>query len=310
VKQSPLSEATRAIARESKAGGVRHDRLRVEPFFDSLTSNVTYLVYDDDTRVGVVIDTLTDFDLRAARTSNESSTRVARVVDRLDIDLQYALETHVHADHLTALPFFADYFGARSVIGAGVGAVQTRFRDFFGLGADFPVDGSQFDVLVTGGDILSAGPLRIEILDTPGHTPACVTYRIGDSLFVGDTLFTPDYGVARCDFPGGSAEALFESIQRLYALPEETAVLTAHDYRPGGRPPLPRSSIGEHRRANVQLRASTSRSEFVAFRHERDATLALPALMLAAVQVNIRAGRLPACEANGVAYLKIPLNRL
>jgi glyoxylase-like metal-dependent hydrolase (beta-lactamase superfamily II) len=218
------------------------------------------------------------------------------------------LDTHAHADHLTGMPFFRERYGARTAIGAEIRQVQAIFRDIFHLGDGFPVDGSQFDVLLQEGDALEAGPFRVEPFHTPGHTPACMSYRIGDALFVGDCLFMPDYGTARCDFPGGSADALYDSIQRLYSLPESTRVFTCHDYRPGGRPLRFESTIGEQKRANVQLAARTTRAEFVELRKTRDARLEMPALILPSIQLNIRAGRFPDPESNGVSYLKIPLN--
>jgi glyoxylase-like metal-dependent hydrolase (beta-lactamase superfamily II) len=281
----------------------------IEPFFDASTSTLTYLVYDDGSRVGVVIDSVADFDARRARLSDTSSERIAKLIERRSIDVQYVLDTHVHADHVTGMPFFEDRYGARSVIGAKVAEVQRTFRDLFGLGSEFPTDGRQFDVLLDDGETLQVGPFAIEAMHTPGHTPACLSYRIRDAVFVGDTLFPPDYGVARCDFPGGSAEALFESIQRLYALPGLTRVFTGHDYRPGGRAISAESTIAEQRAKNVQLRADTRRAPFLSFRRERDATLAMPSLMLAAVQMNIRAGRPPDPDPDGVSYLRIPLNR-
>ena len=281
----------------------------VEPFHEDLTQTVTYLVYDERTRVGVVIDPVTDFDPRTGCTSNASNELVARAIDRIGIDVHYVLDTHVHADHLSGIPFFEDRFGASSVIGANVCEVQSVARDLFGLGDDLPTDGRQFDVLVEDRATMHAGPLCIEVLHTPGHTPACVSYRIDDAVFTGDTLFAPEYGVGRCDFPGGSAETLFDSIQRLYALPDDTRVYPGHDYRSGARRLTVHSRISEQRERNVQLPANATREDFVAFRRQRDATLAMPSQMLAALQVNVRAGRLPERASNGVSYLKIPLNR-
>jgi glyoxylase-like metal-dependent hydrolase (beta-lactamase superfamily II) len=280
----------------------------VRPFFDEETSTLTYVVHDGITRVGVIIDTVRDFDPKSGWTRSTSCERVAAYVDAERLAIPYVLDTHAHADHLSGIPFFADRYGARSVIGWRITAVQAMFRDIFNLGPEFPVDGRQFDVLLGDGDVLQAGPLRIVAHYTPGHTPACMTYQIEDALFVGDVLFMPDYGTARCDFPGGSAEALYDSVQRLYALSPALRVFTCHDYRPGGRPLRYVSTIGEQRAANVQLNASTSKQDFLRFREARDAELAMPALILPSVQVNIRAGRLPAPEPNGVSYLKLPLN--
>jgi glyoxylase-like metal-dependent hydrolase (beta-lactamase superfamily II) len=282
--------------------------LIVRHFYDPETSTLTYVVHDEGSRVGVVIDPVTNFDPKSGWTTTASCERVAAYIDAEGLTVPYVLDTHAHADHLSGIPFFVDRYGARSVIGWRITVVQEMFRDLFNLGRDFPVDGRQFDVLLHDGEELEAGRLCIRAHFTPGHTPACLTYEIGGALFVGDVLFMPDYGTARCDFPGGSADALFDSIGRLYALPPESPVFTCHDYRPGGRPLRFQSTIGEERAANVQLNAATSRREFLRFREQRDAELAMPALILPSVQVNVRAGRFPVPEENGIAYLKLPLN--
>jgi glyoxylase-like metal-dependent hydrolase (beta-lactamase superfamily II) len=289
--------------------GTDHEALViVQHFYDEATATLTYVVHDEAARVGVVIDPVTDFDPKSGWTGTASCDRVAAYVDAQRLAIPFVLDTHAHADHLSGIPFFVDRYGARSVIGWRITAVQAMFRDIFNLGADFPVDGRQFDVLLHDGEILEAGRLRIRAHYTPGHTPACLTYEIGDALFVGDVLFMPDYGTARCDFPGGSADALYDSVKRLYALPPERRVFTCHDYRPGGRPLRFASTIGDEGAANVQLNATTSRADFLRFRRTRDAQLTMPALILPSVQVNVRAGRFPAPEPNGVAYLKLPLN--
>ena len=281
----------------------------IRHFFDEATFTLTYVVYDEATRTGVVIDTVTDYDPNSGRTGQASSEKVARYIDEKGLSIPYVLDTHAHADHLTGMPFFKKRYGCRTVIGNHITGVQAAFRDLYNLGPDFPADGRQFDVLVSEGDELRAGPLTIGVLHTPGHTPACLTYRIGDALFVGDVLFMPDYGTARCDFPGGSAGALYDSIRKLYALPDETRVFTCHDYLPGGRELRFQSTIGEQKRSNVQLNGGTTRPEYVKFRTERDKGLAVPRLILPSLQVNIRAGLFPEPEDNGVSYLKIPLNR-
>jgi glyoxylase-like metal-dependent hydrolase (beta-lactamase superfamily II) len=264
-------------------------------------------VWDEAARVGVVIDPVADFDPKSGRLWLESCDAVAAAARAHGLLLPYVLDTHAHADHLSGVPYFRERFGAQSVIGAHIVEVQKIFREVYHLGPQFPCDGRQFDVLLEDGEGLAAGALRVEALHTPGHTPACLSYRIGDALFVGDTLFMPDYGTARCDFPGGSAATLYDSIQRLYALPETTRVFTCHDYQPGGRELRFESTIGEQKRANVQLSAATSKADFVAFRERRDAQLEMPVLLLPSVQVNIRAGALPEPEANGISYLKIPV---
>lgn len=264
---------------------------------------------DEDARVAVVIDPVLDFDPRTGRTSTRSCEAVARWLDAEGAELPFVLDTHVHADHMSGAAFFRERYDACVGIGRHVTDVQRTFRDLYGLGDDFPNDGRPFDLLLDDGDGLAAGGLHIEALHTPGHTPACVTYRIGDLLFVGDTLLMPDYGTARCDFPGGSPEDLWESVQRLYRLPATLRVHTGHDYRPRGRALRFASTIGEQASQNVQLAAHTPKAEYAALRRKRDAMLPFPDLMLAAVQVNIRAGRLPDPEADGHAYLRIPLNR-
>jgi len=282
--------------------------MKIQHFFDEPTATLSYVVWDEDTRVALLIDSLLDFDPKSGRTSTRSCEAVARFLDARRLSLPLVLDTHAHADHLTGMPFFRERYGGRMGIGAEIRQVQSIFRRIFNLGDAFRVDGSQFDLLLGEGDALEAGPLRVEAFHTPGHTPACMSYRIGDALFVGDTLFMPDYGTARCDFPGGSAEGLYDSIQRLYALPEATRVFTCHDYRPGGRPLRFESTIGEQKRKNVQLSQDTMRAAYVEFRKTRDATLEMPTLILPSIQVNIRAGRFPEPESNAVSYLKIPLN--
>jgi glyoxylase-like metal-dependent hydrolase (beta-lactamase superfamily II) len=249
------------------------------------------------------------FEPSSGRTRNDSSDTVAKFIDEHGLTIQYVLDTHAHADHFTGLQYFKERYGAKTVIGKYIATVQATFRDIFNLGTDFPVDGSQFDVLLGDGETLDAGPIQIKAIHTPGHTPACLTYQIGDALFVGDAIFMPDFGTARCDFPGGSGEALYDSIQKLYALQDETRVFTCHDYMPGGRELRYQSTVGEQKKSNVQLSENTTKEAYVAFRTERDAGLSLPKLILPSLQVNIRAGRLPEPEENGTAYLKTPLNK-
>jgi glyoxylase-like metal-dependent hydrolase (beta-lactamase superfamily II) len=282
--------------------------MRIQHFFDAHTGSLSYVV--DDGRAGIVIDPVRDYEPRAARTSWRSCEEIAAYLDRERIAIAYAIDTHAHADHMTGLPFFRERYGTRTVTGARVGEVQRAFRDLYHLGTGFPVDGSQFDVLVEEGERLGFGTLEIEALHTPGHTPAHMSWRVGDALFLGDTLFMPDYGSARCDFPGGSAGILYDSIQRLYALPDATRLFVCHDYRPGGRPLAWQSTVGEQKRSNVQIDRDTTREQYVAFREKRDAELEAPELILPSIQVNLRAGELPEPESNGIAYLKIPLNRL
>ncbi|MFT4569361.1 MAG: glyoxylase-like metal-dependent hydrolase (beta-lactamase superfamily II) [Hyphomicrobiaceae bacterium] len=282
--------------------------MNIQHFFDEATSSLTYVV--DDGTIGVVIDPVRDYDPNNARTSWESAEHVARFIDARGISIPYVIDTHAHADHLTGLPFFKDRYGAKTVTGARIGEIQKSFRDIYDFDPTFPANGSQFDVLVDEGQRLTFGSLQVEALHTPGHTPAHMSWRILDVVFVGDTLFMPDYGSARCDFPGGSAAMLFDSIQRLYAMPDETRLFMCHDYRPDGRPLAYHTTVGEQKRRNIQISERTTREEYIAFRAKRDATLAAPRLILPSVQVNICAGELPSAAANGTSYLKIPLNRL
>lgn len=282
--------------------------MRIQHFFDEPTGTLSYVLHDATT--GVVIDPLRDYDPRSGRTSWASAERVAAYIAREKLRIPFVIDTHAHADHMTGLPFFKERFGARSVTGAGIGEIQRTFRAIYNLPAAFPVDGRQFDRLIADGERLEFGELTVEAVHTPGHTPAHMALRCKDALFVGDTLFMPDYGSARCDFPGGSAEVLYDSIQRIFALPDETRLFMGHDYRPGGRPLAYASTVAEQKRHNVQISARTSRGDYVAFRRARDATLDAPVLLLASLQVNIRAGELPEPEGNGVSYLRIPLDVL
>ncbi len=281
----------------------------IEPFFDPRTSTLTYVAHDATERVGVVIDPVLDFDPVSGRTWTESADRVARFLERERIRVPYVLDTHAHADHLSALPYFKERFGALTGIGAGIVQAQRTFQELFNLGEDFATDGSQFDVLLNDEQILDVGAFELRALHTPGHTAACMSYLAGDALFVGDTLFQPDYGTARCDFPGGSAEALYASIHRLFErLPADTRVFTCHDYQPGGRTLAFESTLCDQRESNVQLPEGMALDHFVAFRRERDATLSMPSLILPSIQINIRGGDFPTPEANGRSYLKLPLN--
>ncbi len=280
--------------------------LKIEAFYHEPSGTLTYVVADG--RTALVIDPVREFEPKSAHTSWAPAEAVAAFVHRERLEVAYAVDTHAHADHLSGLPFFRERYGARTVTGARVGEVQRSFRDLYHLGPAFPVDGRQFDVLLDEGMRLGFGTLELEALHTPGHTPAHMSWRIGDRIFLGDTLFMPDYGAARCDFPGGSAAELYDSIQRLYAMPDDTRLFVCHDYRPGGRPLAFETTVGEQKRSNVQIDARTSREAFVAFRERRDAELEPPALILPSLQVNIRAGELPEPESNGLAYLKIPLD--
>lgn len=295
------------MSAEPKSEATGRSGAEIEAFFDPDTSTVTYVVFLPEARVGVVIDPVADFEPASGTLSFASAARALAFVREHDLTIPWILETHAHADHLSAAPWLEPRLGAQTAIGRHITEVQRTFRERFHLGDACPVDGRPFDRLLHDGEVLEVGPLRIEALHTPGHTPACLSYRVDDAVFVGDTLFQPDHGTARCDFPGGDAGRLWDSIQRLYALPDDTRLFTCHDYQPGGRALRYESRVGEHKAGNVQLDAKTSREDFVAFRRERDATLAAPRLILPAIQVNIRGGELPEPEANGVVYLKLPV---
>jgi glyoxylase-like metal-dependent hydrolase (beta-lactamase superfamily II) len=279
--------------------------MNIETFFDPATYTLTYVVSQGED--AVVIDPVLDYDPLSSRTSTASIQKVERYLRDNRLRLRWVLETHAHADHLSGSQYLKRRFEAPVAIGARIREVQKTFKDVFGQ--DFPTDGSQFDRLLDDGEILEAGSLRIQVIATPGHTPACVSYRIGDAVFTGDALFIEDYGTGRCDFPRGSAEALYHSVhERLYTLPDETRVFVGHDYQPGGRPLRAETTIGRSRAENVQLRADTTREEFVSFRQKRDATLAPPRLLYPSVQINVNAGHMPRPAANGRRYLVVPLD--
>jgi glyoxylase-like metal-dependent hydrolase (beta-lactamase superfamily II) len=289
-------------------------RLRIEHFFDEPSSTFSYLVLDRVTRRCALIDTVRGYDAASGRTGTAGADRIADRVRELGATVEWLLETHVHADHLTAAQPLRSALGGTLAIGDGIAAVQRTFGELFGAGADFARDGSQFDRVFADGDTFAIGGLRGRVMHTPGHTPSCVTYVVEDAdttvAFVGDTLFLPDQGTARCDFPGGDAATLYRSIRRVLALPPRTLLHACHDYRPGGRPLRHVSTVAEQRAANIHLRDGIDEATFVAMRRARDATLAVPALMLPAVQVNMRAGQLPPAEANGLRYLKIPIDAI
>jgi glyoxylase-like metal-dependent hydrolase (beta-lactamase superfamily II) len=283
----------------------------VTGFFDEATNTITYIVADPATRSAAIIDSVLDFDAKSGRTATRSADRVIETVRRQGLNIDWILETHVHADHLTAAPYLKAELGGRTGMGAHVRDVQRIFKDIFNPEPGFATDGSQFDRLFEDGDRFPIGMLEARVLHTPGHTPADLTYVIGNAAFVGDTLFMPDYGTARADFPGGDASLLFRSICRILALPNDMRLFTCHDYKPAGRDRYAwESTVGEQRAKNVHVHDGVSEAEFVAMRTARDATLAMPVLILPSVQVNMRAGHLPPPEANGVRYLKIPVDTL
>jgi glyoxylase-like metal-dependent hydrolase (beta-lactamase superfamily II) len=284
----------------------------VETFFDSATFTYSYVVSDPATGRCALIDSVLDYDPAAGRTSYKSADRLIAHVREQGLEVQWILETHVHADHLSAAPYLRQQLGGKLGIGEQITVVQGTFAKLFNAGPDFPTDGSQFDRLFHDGDAFAVGTIKAHAIHTPGHTPACMTYVIGDAAFVGDTLFMPDYGTARCDFPGGDAHALYRSIHdKLFQLPDETRVFLCHDYKAPGREEYQNeTSIGAERAGNVHIGSDISEEQFVAMRQTRDATLRMPSLILPSVQVNMRAGELPPAENNGTRYITIPLNVL
>ena len=284
---------------------------QVESFFDPVTNTVSYVVIDPQSRRCALVDSVLDYDAASGHTSYAGAQKLVDFVRAQNLTVDWLLETHVHADHLSAAPWLQEQVGGKLAIGDHIRTVQDTFGKVFNAGTDFARDGSQFDHLFHDGDRYQVGELQARALHTPGHTPACMSHLIGDALFVGDTLFMPDYGTARCDFPGGDARTLYRSIRKLLALPDETRVFLCHDYLPEGRDRFCwQTTIGEQRRHNIHVHEGISEAQFVAMREERDATLGMPRLILPSVQVNMRAGHLPPPEDNGVQYMKIPLNRL
>ncbi|MEN9410361.1 MAG: hypothetical protein RL216_2335 [Pseudomonadota bacterium] len=283
----------------------------VHAFFDEATNTLTYVVQEPEGRACAVIDSVLDFDYASGRTDTRSADAVVAFITAQGLDLQWILETHVHADHLSAAPYIQDRVGGQIGIGERITVVQETFGKVFNEGTRFQRDGSQFDRLFRDGDSVMIGQMRGDVMHTPGHTPACLTYVIGDAAFVGDTLFMPDFGTARCDFPGGSAETMFDSVQRILALPDATRIFVGHDYKAPGREVYAwESTVGDQKARNVHVGAGKSRADFVALRTARDATLAMPRLIIPSLQINMRAGHMPEAEENGVAYLKVPLNGL
>lgn len=281
----------------------------VTHFFDEPTNTFSYVVQDPDSSACAIIDSVLDFDYSAGRTDVCSANQIIAFVREKRLEVAWILETHVHADHLSAAPYLHEQLGGKTGIGAHIVEVQEIFGKAFNAGTEFARDGSQFDALFNEGDTFTIGSLEGRVLHTPGHTPACLTYVIGDAAFVGDTLFMPDYGTARCDFPGGDARTLYHSIQKVLSLPEQTRLFLCHDYKAPGRELFQHeTSVAEQRKTNVHVHDGISEEEFVKMRTERDATLGMPRLIIPSVQVNMRAGELPPAEDNGQVYLKVPIN--
>jgi glyoxylase-like metal-dependent hydrolase (beta-lactamase superfamily II) len=282
----------------------------VRSFFDEATFTASHVVYDADTRAAAIIDSVLDFDQASGRTSVASATAIVEYVRENGLHVEWLLETHVHADHLSAAPFLKEELGGSLAIGDAIATVQGVFGAVFNEGPAFARDGSQFDRLFVDGDVFAVGGIPAIALHVPGHTPADMAFVIGDAVFVGDTMFMPDYGSARADFPGGDARQLFRSVRRLMALPDETRVFLCHDYKAPGRDHYAwETTVGAERVGNVHVHEGVDEDEFVAMRMARDATLGMPRLILPSIQVNMRGGTMPAPEANGVRYLKLPLNQ-
>ena len=283
---------------------------QVQGFFDAVTGTISYVVFDQVAGHAAIIDSVLDYDAKSGRTSTRSADALIAFVREQQLQVDWLLETHAHADHLSAAAYLHKQLGGQRAIGAKITQVQQLFRPIFNPGADYHTDGQPFERLLHDQDTLPLGQLSLRALELPGHTPADLAYQVGDAVFVGDTLFMPDVGTARCDFPGGDAQALYHSVQKLLALPADTRLFLCHDYPPEGRAPQWQTSVAEQRLGNIHLRPEVSEADFVAMRQARDAQLSMPLLILPSIQVNLRAGEFPAAETNGVSYLKIPLNRL
>ncbi len=283
----------------------------VETFFHEPTFTATHVAWCPETGAAAIIDSVRDFCHRSGRLTDEAAAAVADFVRDRGLRVERILETHAHADHLSAAPWLKDALGGRIGIGAGIVEVQRAFAGIFNCGPDFSLDGSQFDDLFGDGDSFALGRLTVSVLHTPGHTPACASYRVGDALFVGDTVFMPDYGSARCDFPGGDARTLYRSVRRLFALPDATRMFLCHDYKAPGRDEFAwQTTVGAQKRHNIHIHEGIGEDDFVAMRTGRDRTLAMPLLIIPSIQVNMRAGHMPPAEDDGTVYLKVPLNRL
>lgn len=283
----------------------------VKAFFDEATFTISYVVTDPETKKCAVIDSLLDFDQASGRTNTKSADELIAWVKAEGLTCDWIIDTHVHADHLTAAPYIKSQLGGVTAIGDQISVVQKVFKAIFNEGQKFHTDGSQFDHLFADGETYKVGNIEAKALHTPGHTPACMSHLIGDALFVGDTIFMPDFGTARCDFPGGDAGTLYDSVQKLFALPDETRMFLCHDYKAPGRDYYHwESTVGEQKAKNIHVKEGTSKEDFIKMRTERDATLAMPKLILPSVQINMRAGNMPEPEDNGQRYMKLPINAL
>ena len=284
---------------------------QVNAFFDDATNTISYVVRDPKGSSCAIIDSVLDFDYSSGRTDTRSADAVIDFVKTEGLTVEWLLESHVHADHLSAAPYIQERVGGKIGIGDRIKIVQNTFGKVFNEGTEFQRDGSQFDKLFQEGDSIMIGQMRCDVMHTPGHTPACLTYVIGDAAFVGDTLFMPDFGTARCDFPGGSSETLYSSVQKILALPDETRIFVGHDYKAPGRDTYAwETTVGAQKAANIHVGEGKSKEDFVKMRDARDATLAMPKLIIPSLQVNMRAGQMPPADAEGNVYLKVPVNKL
>ncbi|QZD93683.1 MBL fold metallo-hydrolase [Qipengyuania xiapuensis] len=311
ANSSSRPDAALAKAREQVLAASADKRLRpsIAGFFDEATNTVSYVIHDPATSKAAIIDSVLDYDAAAGRTSQGSADLMIEYVEKQGLEIEWLIETHAHADHLSAAPYIQEKLGGKLAIGREIIRVQEVFGKLFNAGTDFERDGSQFDHLFEDGETLQLGEIQMIALHVPGHTPADYAFIFGDAAFVGDTIFMPDFGTARADFPGGDARQLYRSIRRLLALPEETRLFLCHDYKAPGRDEYAwETTVGQQKRENVHVKDGTSEDEFVEMRTARDSTLAMPQLIMPSVQVNIRGGRLPEPEENGVSYIKIPVN--
>ena len=283
----------------------------ITAFFDEASNTISYVVRDPNGSACAIIDSVLDFDFASGRTDRQSADTLIKFVKENKLDVQWLLESHVHADHLSAAPYIQEKVGGKIGIGSRITDVQETFGKIFNEGTEFQRDGSQFDKLFVEGDTFHIGQMRGDVLHTPGHTPACLTYIIGDAAFVGDTLFMPDFGTARCDFPGGSSEKLFSSIQKILTLPDATRIFVGHDYKAPGREEYAwETTVGEQKAKNVHIGTGNSKEDFVKLRDERDATLGMPRLIVPSLQVNMRAGNMPEPDSEGDVFIKVPINKL
>lgn len=301
-----LEAATAQVLRARDDAALRPE---IAAFFDPATFTVTYVAHDPATLEAAIIDSVLDYDPNSGRTSTASADAVIAHITSHNLKVTWLLETHAHADHLSAAPYLQEKLGGKIAIGADITKVQNVFGKLFNAGTAFERDGSQFDALFSDGDTFSIGTLPVTVMHVPGHTPACIAYVVGEAVFVGDTMFMPDYGTARADFPGGDARSLFRSLRRILALPPETRLFMCHDYLPAGRTEYVwETTVAAERAGNIHAHDGITEDEFVAMREARDATLAMPRLILPSVQVNMRAGHMPPPDENGIVYLKIPVN--